>query len=477
MMQRHDRTSVLIVGGGPAGLALAAELGWRGVRCILVEQGDGVIATPKMNEVNARSMEHCRRWGIADHVLNCPFPADHPLDAAFVTSMFGFEIGRVPRAARNAQTTQAASPYNLQACSQHWFDPMLQRLARSFDCVELRYFTRFEGFEQSADGVTASVIDVATGTAHIMEADYVVGCDGVNSTVRRALGIELEGRGTIGHPVHTFFLAPRLLEECGKDLATFFMLVDSGGMWGNMRIIDPAIGLWRLMIDKTDGEQTEDKVDRDGLLRRALGRPYPVQWLNVSIWHRRSLVAERYGSGRVFLSGDCVHQLSPTGALGMNSGIGDSVDLGWKLAAVLDGWGGARLLDSYDVERRMVGKRNVGMATQFYELNEEVDRIEGDLEADSTAGRELRERIGTALVERQGRESVTIGSQLGYRYDPSPIVVPEWIAAATGQSACLRRHRSSGVAGAACLAGRRLDDTRSFRPRFRVAPFLGRERW
>ena len=349
------RANVLIIGGGPAGLALAAELGWRGVSSILIEQGDGVIVTPKMNEVNARSMEHCRRWGIADQVLNCPFPADHPMDAAFVTSLFGYELGRVRRPPRNAQAPQFTSPYNLQACSQHWFDPMLQGLARSFSCVELRYFTRLDSFEQSSDRVTARVTDVKTGQAGVIEADYMVGCDGVSSIVRRGLGIELVGKGTIGHPVHSFFLAPRLLQECGKTLATFFMLVDNGGMWGNLRIIDPAIGLWRLMVDETNGRQTQHTFDREGVLRRALGRPYTVEWLNVSNWHRRSLVATSYGEGRVFLSGDCVHQLSPTGALGMNTGIGDSVDIGWKLAAIFEGWGGDRLLQSYDAERRLVG--------------------------------------------------------------------------------------------------------------------------
>src|SRR5437870_1823359 len=88
-------TQVIIVGGGPAGLALALDLGWRGVRCTLIEQGDGVISQPKMNEVNTRSMEFCRRWGIVDQVLNCPFPGDFPLDTAFITSLFGHEIGRV----------------------------------------------------------------------------------------------------------------------------------------------------------------------------------------------------------------------------------------------------------------------------------------------------------------------------------------------------------------------------------------------
>ena len=125
------RVPVLIVGGGPVGLALAADLGWRGVGCELIEQGDGSITTPKMNEVSVRTMEFCRRWGIADQVLNCPFPADYPFDVVFVTSLGGHEIGRMRRLPRARQTPEPYSPMRLQACSQMWFDPILKNFALS----------------------------------------------------------------------------------------------------------------------------------------------------------------------------------------------------------------------------------------------------------------------------------------------------------------------------------------------------------
>jgi 2-polyprenyl-6-methoxyphenol hydroxylase-like FAD-dependent oxidoreductase len=134
-----QRIPVLIVGGGPVGLALAGELGWRGVACMLVEQGDGSIATPKMNEVNVRTMEFCRRWGIADAVHACPFPPDYPLDVAFVTSLAGYELGRMPRPPRMNQESGPHSPMRLHVCSQMWFDPILQRFARTLANVSLRY--------------------------------------------------------------------------------------------------------------------------------------------------------------------------------------------------------------------------------------------------------------------------------------------------------------------------------------------------
>ena len=233
------RVPVLIVGGGPVGLALAVELGSRGIACELIEQSDGIIAIPKMNEVNIRTMEFCRRWGIVERVLNCPFPADYPLDVVFVTSLSGYELGRLPRPPRNQQRPDPWSPMRLQACSQHWFDPILQDFARSFASVTLRYRCRLGEFVQSQQTVTALITDVAGGRTETIEADYLVGCDGAGSMVRRTLGIELIGEGTIGHPINMFFRKPGLLDLCGKKPATFFLGVDRNGIWGNVLIIDP----------------------------------------------------------------------------------------------------------------------------------------------------------------------------------------------------------------------------------------------
>ena len=425
----HGHTPVLIVGGGPVGLALAAELGWRGVACTLVEQGDGTIVTPKMNEVNTRTMEFCRRWGIADDVMNCPFPGDHPLDAAFVTNLFGYELGRVVRPARNYQTPDPASPYRLQACSQIWFDPILLKLARSLPGVTVKHMHRLESFTQSTDHVSAEIIDLAGGVRHRLSADYLVGCDGAASLVRQTLGIGLVGKGTLGYPLNMFFRAPDLMAQSGRKPATFFIAVDRGGVWANLRIIDPGRGVWRLMVDQAGDDVTPENADRTGYLRRALGRDVDVEWIDVNVWRRRSLVAQRYGENRVLLAGDAVHQVSPTGALGMNSGIGDAVDLGWKLAAVLQGWGGARLVDSYDAERRPVGARNVRMATGFYQHNEAFSHWSPALEENSAEGERARREFGALLESSIGAEFRTLGLQIGYVYENSPVCVPDGTSA------------------------------------------------
>jgi 2-polyprenyl-6-methoxyphenol hydroxylase-like FAD-dependent oxidoreductase len=416
---------VLIVGGGPVGLALAADLGWRGIRCELIEQSDGAIATPKMNEVNTRSMEFCRRWGIAERVRNCPFPDDWPLDIVFVTSLAGYELARMRRPSRNGPPPTDYSPERLQACSQMWFDPMLRDLAESCPSVSLRYRTKLEAFEDLGDCVTAELIDQETGAREAITADYLVACDGAGSMVRNALGIGLTGKGVLGHPISLFFRAPNLLRDCGKEPGTFFLAIDRDGLWANVRIVDPASGLWRIMVLDTDGKQTPDTIDRDALVRRAVGRPIPVEWAGLNIWTRRSAVAERYSKGRVFLAGDAVHQLSPTGALGMNTGLSDAVDLGWKLAATIEGWGGPELLASYDAERRPVGLRNVSMTTGFYLAHDQFAGGLGAIDDDGDAGRHLRAEIGGRIERDVGAMFRTIGLQLGYRYEDSPICVPD----------------------------------------------------
>ena len=419
------RVPALIVGGGPVGLALAVELGWRGIGCELIEQTDGSIASPKMNEVNIRSMEFCRRWGIAENVFNCPFPADHPLDVAFVTSLSGYELSRLPRPGRNSQQPAPESPHRMQACSQIWFDPILREFASSFATVRLRYRCRLDGFTQDADGVSAQVTDLASGQSESIEADYLVGCDGAASLVRRQLGIELIGEGTIGHPINMFFRAPDLVARCGKQSAVFFLGIDRTGLWGSLRIIDPANGLWRLMIDSTDGNATPENVDREFYLRRALGGDFEVEWVDVNIWRRRSALAERYGRGRVFIAGDAVHQLSPTGGMGMNTGVADAVDIGWKLAAMLEGWGGPALLDSYDAERRPVGARAVRMATWFYKNAEAFPKGSALLEQDGDEGAQVRREVGGQLLRAIGPEFRTVGLQIGYRYEGSPVCVSD----------------------------------------------------
>ena len=183
--------------------------------------------------------------------------------------------------------------------------------------------------------------------------------------------------------------------------------------------------MWRLMVLDAGPGLTPETIDREAYLRRALGLSLDVEWLGTSIWTRRSAVADRYSNGRTFLAGDAVHQLSPTGGLGMNTGIADAVDLGWKLAATLSGWGGDDLLSSYDAERRPVGVRNVTKAAEFHSEEQKHSNGTALIEEDTIAGAEVRARVSADLVHDVGRMWRTPGLQIGYRYEDSPICVPD----------------------------------------------------
>ena len=225
--------------------------------------------------------------------------------------------------------------------------------------------------------------------------------------------------------MHLFFRAPDFLKRVGKAEGTFFLAIDRGGLWANIRVVDPVNAMWRLMMIDSDGRQTPESIDKDALIRRAVGQPFDVEWVGCSIWTRRSLVAAQYSKGRVFLAGDAVHQLSPTGAMGMNTGIGDVADLGWKLAAVAQGWGGSNLLASYSVERQPVGLRAIDNTSGFHLSHGKFHDGFAAIEDDTDEGRALRAELGPQLVREVGRMFRTIGLQLGYRYEDSPIVVPD----------------------------------------------------
>jgi hypothetical protein len=184
--------------------------------------------------------------------------------------------------------------------------------------------------------------------------------------------------------------------------------------------------LWRLNIRGVRPEQVES-LDATGILRRALGENIPFELLSVRPWTGHCVVAERYRAGRAFLAGDAAHLLWPAGGFGMNTGVGDAVDLGWKAAAVLDGWGGPRLLDSYESERRPIGMRNVTEAGEMRAGFDAQIPFSPLLEEDSAEGSRLREKAREAILRTRAKEFQhdSAGVELGYRYEGSPICVPD----------------------------------------------------
>ena len=174
------------------------------------------------------------------------------------------------------------SPMRLQTCSQMWFDPILRDFALSSPGVELRHRTQARiASQDTGDGVTAEIVDLESGKRERIEADYLVGCDGATSAIRGQLGIGLTGQGVLGHPLHLFFRAPDLLKRVGKAEGTFFLAIDRDGLWANIRVVDPVNAMWRLMVLDSDGKQTPETIDKDALIRRAVGRPIDVEWVGM----------------------------------------------------------------------------------------------------------------------------------------------------------------------------------------------------
>ena len=418
---KSTRVPVLIAGGGPIGLALAANLGQRGIRARLVEQNDDRVGSAKMIVVSLRTMELCRQLGIADSVRNWGFPLDQPLDSVFCTSLAGHDLGRIPTPPLLVETDTPFSPERERPCPQTWFDPILQHHARSFPTMELSYRTRLVSFTQDPSGVTAEIVD-AEGRSEVVEADYLVGCDGYSSTVRDLLGIEIRGNKHLDRSMSVYIRSDALRGWHLHGDAYRYVFVGPRGPWAVLTTMDGR-DLWRVQLIGSDALDVR-AADLADLIRRMIGRDVPYTVEDVSTWVRKMTVADRFSDGRVFLAGDAAHAHPPNGGLGMNTGIQDAFDLGWKLAAVLQGWGGDTLLDSYDIERRPASSRAAEESLRNYQrLTGQAD--EPDIAKPGPAGEAARARLGARLVAENEKAWHPIGVHLGYSYDPSPIVVPD----------------------------------------------------
>ena len=416
-------TQVLIVGAGPVGLTLAVDLGRRGVRCTIIEQKPAPAKLPKMERCNARTMEIYRRMGIVEKVRAAGLPAHCPMDVFIVTSLIEPPLLHLPYpsvaearaqiAAKN-DGTLPLEPYQL--ISQYTLEPLLKAIAETLPAVTVRYGCAFEAFVQSSDAVTADVTN-ADGTAARIKARYLVGCDGGASAVRRQLGIKLAGDASLMQFRQALFRCDDLYERIPIGKGRHYHVAD-----GRATFLIVQDDTRHFSLHAT----VENDADMAAMFEKTVAMPVDYEMLYVGQWKQNLLLADRYGAGRAFLAGDAVHLVIPTGGLGMNSGVGDAIDLAWKLAAVLQGWGGPGLLASYEIERRQVGERNVA-ASGFAARGRRAWRGEyrpciRDNTPEGAAARALLARV----ADREQRKSnEMIGAELGYRYVDSPIIAPE----------------------------------------------------
>jgi 2-polyprenyl-6-methoxyphenol hydroxylase-like FAD-dependent oxidoreductase len=418
------RTEVLIAGGGPIGLALAVELGMRGIRATLVEQHERKALQPRAKTTNVRSMEHMRRWGIARKLRDsAPLPPDFPTDVAFQTRLFGHHLTTFHNAfygARDAGDDRFSE--GAQWIPQYKVEAALKAHAAAQPSVTLRSGVRLDAATPSADGIEATVVEVASGEASTIRAEYLIGADGSRSAVREIIGARMEGDYAFAQHIGYVLRSPALAEVFATRRAIMYWLsnADSPAMCGPMDVDDT----WFFGFPIPNGTEPPDEPALRRRIAAAFGRELPFEILAEDRWSAHSLIADRYAAGRILLAGDACHVHPPFGGYGMNLGLGDSVDLGWKLAAVLRGWGGARLLDSYEAERRPVHRRVVAEAVANHSLLSGAF-ARPELEQDGPAAEAVRREVGDLIQQQKIREFRTLGVVIGYHYDGSPIVVPD----------------------------------------------------
>jgi 2-polyprenyl-6-methoxyphenol hydroxylase-like FAD-dependent oxidoreductase len=414
----HTETFALIVGGGPVGLSAAIELQWRGVPTVLVSENLDTTQHPKCNNTNARSMEHFRRLGIADALRSEGLPADVARASAYVTRFCGHEFARLPRPFSDWPTPELPT-----TISQITLEKTLRRLAERSPHAQIHFGWRLSSFTVDATGVLAEVESTA-GERRKIRARYLLGIDGASSTVRRALGFRMIGedgsahRAFMGGTMLSFFIrSPTLMAASGRppthmtwiinpELRGMMYLQDGRQLWVVHYQVPPGVD-WRA-------------VDARATVRTMIGADVDFDILSGGPWTGGlALVAEHYQAGPVFLAGDSAHLFTPLGGLGMNTGIGDVMNLGWKLAALHQGWAGPNLIATYETERRPIGVRNSQLGVRCTRVMDGWTLWPGFEDPESQAA---REKFGARIMEEDKPQYLTVGIQLGERYEGSPIV-------------------------------------------------------
>ena len=392
------RVPVLIVGSGLAGLTTAVMLAWRGVRPLLVERHADTSKNPRARGVNFRSMELLRVAGLEpDLMAEGGQMSDFSIIVA--ETVTGRELKTI--LPRGSWETSDLTPAQMSGAGQDKVEPILRKHAESLG-ADIRYSTELAGFEQSDDGVTATIRDLRTGVQTRVHADYLVGADGNRSPIREHLGIPVHGAGTLSHNISIVFEANLEAALRGRSLALYY-LQNPGFTGAFINTTEPNRALVSVEYDPDkECECDFDTARCVELVRAAVGiADLDVKVLEVMPWEMASRIAERFTVGRVFLIGDAAHTMPPTGGLGGQTAMQDGYDLAWKLAMVLHGHAGADLLLTYETERRPVAQMTVDLQTANYVERMRPDRTD---------------------LRKDGIVTDYLGVAFGYRYRSAAIL-------------------------------------------------------
>ena len=413
------QTQVLIIGGGPVGLSASVELGQCGVQCLVVEPRLTVSRLrPRAKTTSIRTMEHFRRWGLAERIREvAPLKVNWSQDVVFCTTLLGHEVTRFSNClGLSPQRTDLFAEAG-QQIGQPLVEEVLREAVTDLASCHLCPGWSLHSLEQHPESVQATIIN-AQGEQHQIEASYVLGCDGSRSVVRSAIGAHYEGTSDVRPNFGLVFRAPGLAERQPHGPAVHYWILNPArpGIMGRMDLKDQ----WWAIVNGVSAEIGQS--DPYALIRGLVGADIDAEVLGTDPWTARMLLADRYRNGRVFLAGDAAHLNPPWGGHGFNTGIGDAVNIGWKLAAALNGWGGDTLLASYETERRPIAERTIReAAANMSVLAPELGNPE--LEAFGLTGEQARSAAAQAIQTAKDREFHSLGIVLGYQYDTSPVIV------------------------------------------------------
>jgi 2-polyprenyl-6-methoxyphenol hydroxylase-like FAD-dependent oxidoreductase len=414
-------TPVAIAGGGPVGLALAVELAYHGVASVVLERRDHVSwLRPRAKTTSARTMEHFRRWGIAEEVRRrAPLKTSWSDEAIFCTQLLGREITRIRRCFGLDLTGSDLVAEAGQQVPQPIVEQVLRDTIAASSLAQLVTGIEVTAAGQDADAAWVEFTDRSCRSRRI-EAEYVVGCEGARSSVRHAIGARYEGSADDNLNTNITFRAPGLAEQVPFGPAVHYWVLhpEHPGLLGRLDLHDT----WWVIVQGPDAAIAATDPARHVLER--IGTDIPIEVLATDSWKARMLLADRYQSGRLFIAGDAAHQNPPWGGHGFNTGIGDAVNLGWKLAAVHRQWAPVALLDSYETERRPVAARTIheaaaNMAVLAPHLADPL--LHGTPSQFAAAVRSVAGAIHTA----KDSEFHSLPLTLGYHYAGSPIVSAE----------------------------------------------------
>lgn len=420
MAGEHFDADVLIVGAGPVGLALATELTMRGHMVRVVEKNDRTGVQPRAKTTNIRTMTHMRRWGLAPQMRErSPLAPDFPRDVIFRTGLFDEPIYTFNDAFCATPQTYEAFPEHAEFIPQYVVEGILAEHVAAEPLAQLTFDRELIGFDQDDTGVNALLKHAGSGEESTFRARYLVGADGGRSFVRASLGIAMNGQRDIISSATLILRIPGLGDDPDLVKALFHWIVDekAASIIGPMDRGD----LW--YWTKVAGPDVATEILLENA-RRAIGRDYPLELITRDDWTVHSLIADRYREDRVFLAGDACHLHSPFGGHGMNQGISDAVDLGWKLSAALEGWGSDGLLDSYTIERQQAHHAIVDSATKnAASLSDQF--ADPDLATQGPAGEAARGKAAEAIERLKTPEFRSVGLVLGNYYAGSPAIADE----------------------------------------------------